>query len=131
MTFGFLVLDEDYLNKRIVIENVTHYAYGQHDDGEIGVWVAGRAGWFSISPAKGYKNMFNETVEAIDLLYFLADRHQRKRRRQKAWNPSVEYLLEEVGVLVPIFGFDLMSSVVCDPYAWDMRGWRGFSGGII
>ncbi|RJE20898.1 hypothetical protein PHISCL_06766 [Aspergillus sclerotialis] len=90
-----LVLDEDYLNKRIVIENVTHYAYGQHDDGEIGVWVAGRAGWFSISPAKGYKNMFNDTVEAIDLLYFLADRHQRKRRRQKAWNPSVEYLLEE------------------------------------
>ena len=106
--FRVIVLDEDYLNKRIVIENVTHYAYGQHNDGEIGVWVAGHAGWFSISPAKGYRNMFNDTVEAIDLLYFLADRHQRKRRRQKIWNPSVEYLLEEVGVLVSVSGLILM-----------------------
>ncbi|RMJ22890.1 hypothetical protein PHISP_06232 [Aspergillus sp. HF37] len=91
-----LVLDEDYINKRIVIENVTHYAYGQHNDGEIGVWVAGSAGWFALSPAKGYRPMFNEAVEAIDLLYFLADRHhQRRRRRKKNWIPSVEYLLEE------------------------------------
>lgn len=41
--------------------------------------------------------MFNDVVEAIDLLYFLADRHQ-KRRRSKRRNrtPSVEYLCEEV-----------------------------------
>ncbi|EAW13092.1 uncharacterized protein ACLA_015300 [Aspergillus clavatus NRRL 1] len=90
-----LVLDPDYLTKRIVIENVTHYAYGQHSDGEVGVWIAGRAGWFSINPARGYKPMFNDVVEAIDLLYFLADRHQPKRRRRKNWNPTVEYLCEE------------------------------------
>ncbi|QRD84760.1 hypothetical protein F9C07_9016 [Aspergillus flavus] len=91
-----LVLDQDYLTKRIVLENITHYAYGQHDDGEVGIWVAGRAGWFSISPARGYRPMFNDVVEAIDLLYFLADRHQ-KRRRSKRRNrtPSVEYLCEE------------------------------------
>lgn len=93
------VLDEEYTDKRIVIENVTHYAYGQHNDGEIGVWVAGSAGWFALSPAKGYRPMFNEAVEAIDLLYFLADRHQRQRRKRKRnWIPSVEYLLEEVGL---------------------------------
>ncbi|RAK71165.1 uncharacterized protein BO72DRAFT_453963 [Aspergillus fijiensis CBS 313.89] len=90
-----LVLDPEYLTKRIVLENVTHYAYGQHNDGEVGFWVAGRAGWFSISPAKGYKPMFNEVVEAIDLLYFLADRHKRKRGRRKFEGPSVEYLFEE------------------------------------
>ncbi|KAE8148950.1 hypothetical protein BDV25DRAFT_157205 [Aspergillus avenaceus] len=90
-----LVLDQDYLTKRIVLENVTHYAYGQHRDGEVGIWVAGRAGWFSISPARGYRPMFTEIVEAIDLLYFLSDRHQRKRRKRKNWNPSVEYLCEE------------------------------------
>ncbi|OOF94571.1 hypothetical protein ASPCADRAFT_148285 [Aspergillus carbonarius ITEM 5010] len=89
-----LVLDPEYLSKRIVLENVTHFAYGQHNDGEVGFWVAGRAGWFSISPAKGYKPMFNDVVEAIDLLYFLADRHQSKRKRRN-WNPSVEYLCEE------------------------------------
>ncbi|RHZ70401.1 hypothetical protein CDV55_107796 [Aspergillus turcosus] len=90
-----LVLDPDYITKRIVIDNVTHYAYGQHRDGEVGVWIAGRAGWFSISPARGYRPMFNDVVEAIDLLYFLADRHQPKGRRRKNWNPSVEYLCEE------------------------------------
>ncbi|KAA8652570.1 hypothetical protein EYZ11_002388 [Aspergillus tanneri] len=90
-----LVLDPDYLAKRIVLDNVTHYAYGQHNDGEVGFWVAGRAGWFSISPARGYRPMFNDVVEAIDLLYFLADRHQSKRRKGKNWNPSVEYLCEE------------------------------------
>ncbi|KAI9371801.1 hypothetical protein BJX61DRAFT_534513 [Aspergillus egyptiacus] len=90
-----LVLDPDYLSKRIVIDNVSHFAYGQHEDGEVGIWVAGRAGWFSISPAKGYRPMFNEVVEAIDLLYFLTDRHKPKRRRKRNWNPSVEYLCDE------------------------------------
>ncbi|PYH87414.1 hypothetical protein BO71DRAFT_436741 [Aspergillus ellipticus CBS 707.79] len=89
-----LVLDPEYLTKRIVLESVTHFAYGQHNDGEVGFWVAGRAGWFAISPAKGYKAIFNDVVEAIDLLYFLADRHQSKRRK-RGWNPSVEYLCEE------------------------------------
>ncbi|PGH05364.1 hypothetical protein AJ79_06833 [Helicocarpus griseus UAMH5409] len=90
-----LVLDDSYRSKRVLIENVTHYAYGQHDDGEIGLWVAGSAGWFSIAPARGYKPMFNEMVEAIDLLYFLADKHQNTKRRGKKWNPKIEYLFEE------------------------------------
>ncbi|KAE8352992.1 hypothetical protein BDV28DRAFT_134037 [Aspergillus coremiiformis] len=90
-----LVLDQDYLTKRIVLENVTHYAYGQHRDGEVGFWVAGRAGWFSISPARGYRPMFNDVVEAIDLLYFLADRHLQRRSKRRNWQPSLEYLCEE------------------------------------
>ena len=99
MTLLSIVLDEDYLNKRIVIENVTHYAYGQHKDGEIGVWVAGSAGWFALSPAKGYRAIFNDAVEAIDLLYFLADQHQRRQKRRRASYPSVEFLCEEVGLV--------------------------------
>ncbi|KAL1852967.1 hypothetical protein Plec18170_005549 [Paecilomyces lecythidis] len=90
-----LVLDEDYLSKRIVIDNVTHYAYGQHDDGEVGIWVAGQAGWYSITPARGYRPVFNEMVEAIDLLYFLSDRHQKRRGKRRNWNPTVEYLCDE------------------------------------
>lgn len=90
------MLDEDYPSKRIVIENVTHYAYGQHADGEIGVWVAGKAGWYSITPAKGFKPMFNDMVEAVDLLYFLVDQHQRKKRRRRDGEPTFEYLCEEV-----------------------------------
>jgi hypothetical protein len=89
------VLDKDYLPKRILIDNVTHYAYGQHDDGEIGIWVAGQAGWFSINPAKGYLAMYNDMVEAIDLLYFLVDRHQRRRSGRRS-QPGFEYLCDEV-----------------------------------
>ena len=95
------VLDPNYTSKRIVIDNVTHFSYGQHEDGEMGIWVAGRAGWFSISPARGYKPVFNDIVGAVDLLYFLIDKHQtaqRRRGRRKRWGPSVEYLCEEVGL---------------------------------
>ncbi|KKK19328.1 hypothetical protein P175DRAFT_0426382 [Aspergillus ochraceoroseus IBT 24754] len=90
-----LVLDPDYLSKRIVLDNVSHFAYGQHNDGEVGIWVAGRAGWFSISPARGYRPMFNDVIEAIDLLYFLTDRHKPKRRKRKRGNPSVQDLCDE------------------------------------
>ncbi|OKL61478.1 hypothetical protein UA08_03498 [Talaromyces atroroseus] len=92
-----LVLDDDYISKRIVIENVTHYAYGQHADGEIGVWVAGQAGWYSIVPAKGYRPMHNDMVEAVDLLYFLVDRHRnhRPRRKRRGGEPTFEYLCDE------------------------------------
>lgn len=94
-----LVLDEDYTSKRIVIENVTHYAYGQHADGEIGVWVAGQAGWYSILPAKGYRPVHNDMVEAIDLLYFLVDRHrhqqQRSKRKRRGGGPAFEDLCDE------------------------------------
>ncbi|KAL2864726.1 uncharacterized protein BJX67DRAFT_202928 [Aspergillus lucknowensis] len=90
-----LVQDPDYLTKRIVIDNVSHFAYGQYNDGEVGIWVAGRAGWFSISPARGYRAMFNEVVEAVDLLYFLTDRHKPKGRKKRNWNPSLEYLCDE------------------------------------
>jgi hypothetical protein len=40
--------------------------------------------------------MFNEVVEAIDLLYFLTDRHKPKRRKKRNWIPSLEYLCDEV-----------------------------------
>lgn len=80
-----------------MIENVTHYAYGQHDDGEVGIWVAGKAGWYSIVPARGYLPMYNDMVEAIDLLYFLVDRLQRTKRKRRSGGPTFEYLCDEVG----------------------------------
>ncbi|KAF3896576.1 DNMT1-RFD domain-containing protein [Trichophyton interdigitale] len=91
-----LVLDGDYLQKRVVIQNVTHYAYGQDGDGGVGIWAAGDAGWFSISPAKGYKPMFQEVVEAVDLLYFLVDQYQPKKRKGKNRKKLTwEFLLDE------------------------------------
>lgn len=87
------MLNHDYLSKRIVIDDVTHYAYGQTEDKTIEIWVAGKAGWYDISPAKGYLPTFNRMVQSIDLLYFLVDRHQQGRRQLK---PTVRELCEQV-----------------------------------
>lgn len=92
------VKDENYRSKRITISNVKHYAYGQHQDGEVGIWVAGQAGWFLIAPAKGYKAVYKEMVEAIDLLYFLADQYHGKdlKRKKRKRSPNLNRLYQEV-----------------------------------
>ncbi|KAF2088006.1 hypothetical protein K490DRAFT_12870, partial [Saccharata proteae CBS 121410] len=58
---------------RLELSNVTKYAYGQCEDGEIVFWAAGDAGWFKISPSRAYKETYDGMVEAIEILYFLAD----------------------------------------------------------
>ncbi|KAJ5939138.1 hypothetical protein N7466_002272 [Penicillium verhagenii] len=87
-----LVLDPEALSKRIVIDDVTHYAYGQTEDRSVELWVAGKAGWYRISPAKGYLPTFNRMVQAVDMYYFLMDRHQHGK---KQLNPSFRNLCEQ------------------------------------
>ncbi|KAJ5782488.1 hypothetical protein N7457_004262 [Penicillium paradoxum] len=87
------VLKPDNPPKRIIIDEVTHYAYGQTEDKSIELWVAGKAGWFDlISPAKGFTPTYNRMVQAIDLLYFLVDKHQQGN---KQINPSFRSLCEQ------------------------------------
>ncbi|KAF2456815.1 hypothetical protein BDY21DRAFT_44094 [Lineolata rhizophorae] len=57
----------------ITVREVSRYAFGQYDDGEVGIWAAGQAGWFKIKPSRAYKEIFQRMVEAIRLLYFAAD----------------------------------------------------------
>ncbi|EXJ94191.1 hypothetical protein A1O1_02584 [Capronia coronata CBS 617.96] len=79
-----LALINDPLYVRIKIENVTHYSFGQDDDGKPVIWAAGKAGWYEISPSDRYLNHYNDTVEAIDLFYFMVDKQQKlPRKRQK------------------------------------------------
>ncbi|KAJ9491737.1 hypothetical protein VN97_g1472 [Penicillium thymicola] len=88
-----LVLNPDNPPKRIIIDEVTHYAYGQTEDKSIELWVAGKAGWYDIiSPAKGFTPTYNRMVQAIDMLYFLVDRHQQGKRQI---NPSFRSLCEQ------------------------------------
>lgn len=77
----------------MIIDDVTHYAYGQTEDSSVEIWVAGKAGWYRIAPAKGYLPTFTRMVQAIDMLYFLVDRHQQGR---KQLNPSFRNLCEQV-----------------------------------
>lgn len=90
------MLDPDTLSKRIIIDDVTHYAYGQTEDRSVELWVAGKAGWYRISPAKGYLPTFNRMVQAVDMYYFLMDRHQHGK---KQLNPTFKNLCEQVRIL--------------------------------
>jgi hypothetical protein len=93
------VLHPDNPPKRIIIHEVTHYAYGQTEDKSIQLWVAGKAGWYDIiSPAKGFTPTYNRMVQAIDLLYFLVDKHQQGK---KLVNPSFRSLCEQVSLSMP------------------------------
>ncbi|KAJ5457912.1 hypothetical protein N7475_009300 [Penicillium sp. IBT 31633x] len=88
-----LMLKPDNPPKRIIIDEVTHYAYGQTEDKSIELWVAGKAGWYDIiSPAKGFTPTYNRMVQAIDMLYFLVDRHQQGKKQV---NPSFRSLCEQ------------------------------------
>lgn len=93
-----LVLNPDNPPKRIIIDEVTHYAYGQTEDKSIELWVAGKAGWYNIiSPAKGFTPTYNRMVQAIDMLYFLVDKHQQGKRQI---NPSFRSLCEQVSLSI-------------------------------
>ncbi|KAJ5678018.1 uncharacterized protein N7477_003651 [Penicillium maclennaniae] len=85
-------LDPDSHSNRVIIDDVTHYAYGQTEDRSVEIWVAGKAGWYLISPAKGYLNTFNRMVQAVDMLYFLIDRHKQGK---KQINPTFRNLCQQ------------------------------------
>ncbi|KAJ5337862.1 hypothetical protein N7452_004590 [Penicillium brevicompactum] len=92
-THQHLLLKPDNPPKRIIIDEVTHYAYGQTEDKSIELWVAGKAGWYDIiSPAKGFQPTYNRMVQAIDMLYFLVDKHQHGKKQP---NPSFRNLCEQ------------------------------------
>ena len=65
------------------IDNVTNYSFGQDDSGKPVVWAAGHAGWYEITPSDRYLSHYNDTIEAIDLFYFLVDQHQKLPRQKQ------------------------------------------------
>jgi len=62
------------------LENVTHFSYGQYDDGEVDIWAAGGAGWFKIKPASSYKRTFQHMIKGVDVFYFIADAYSGQPR---------------------------------------------------
>ncbi|KAK4899361.1 hypothetical protein LTR27_003094 [Elasticomyces elasticus] len=65
----------------IEITEVRSFAYGQFDDGTIGLWASGRAGWFRLKPSRAYREVYNGMIEGIGMLYFIADAYREERRR--------------------------------------------------
>ncbi|KAK0927515.1 hypothetical protein LTR91_010194 [Friedmanniomyces endolithicus] len=67
----------------IDIRPVKSFAYGQFEDGTIALWAGGRAGWFRFQPTRAYRETYDEMIEAIKMLYFVADAYREERKYGK------------------------------------------------
>jgi hypothetical protein len=71
-----------YYRETIRIRDVTMYSFSENEDGTLGFWAAGRAGWYELrTPAKGYANIFRGMEEATGIFYYLADKYRNSRPR--------------------------------------------------
>ncbi|EMC98270.1 hypothetical protein BAUCODRAFT_146825 [Baudoinia panamericana UAMH 10762] len=73
----------------VEITGVKFFAYGQLDNGTIVLWAAGRAGWYAISPSRAYKETYDRMLEAVRMLYFVADAYREEKRIGKGRSASV------------------------------------------
>ncbi|KAK5117830.1 hypothetical protein LTR85_008805 [Meristemomyces frigidus] len=73
----------------IEVNDVKSFAYGQFSDGSVALWAAGRAGWFALKPSRAYRDVYNSMVEAVKLLYFVADAYREPRRSGKGKNAAI------------------------------------------
>ncbi|KAF2681407.1 hypothetical protein K458DRAFT_444652 [Lentithecium fluviatile CBS 122367] len=76
----------------VVIRNVTRFSYGQMTDGELVIWALGEAGWFEIRPSRTYKAIYQDMVQAVELLYFITDIYSQPRKRGGGPNAQLVYL---------------------------------------
>jgi hypothetical protein len=90
-----LALVENAAYARIKIDNVTNFSFGQNDDGKPVIWAAGKAGWYEISPSDRYLSHYSDTVEAIDLFYFMVDQHQKLPAKQRRFGFKIDPFLPE------------------------------------
>lgn len=82
----------------IEITDVRTFSYGQFEDGNIGLWAGGAAGWFALKPARAYKSIWNSMVESVNTFYWIADAYREKRRKgTKKTSPLLpDYTVEEL-----------------------------------
>ena len=65
----------------IEIKDVRMFSYGQFEDGNIGLWAGGRAGWYALKPSRAYKSIWSSMVESVDAFYWVVDSYREKRRK--------------------------------------------------
>lgn len=78
----------------VVVRDVTRYAYAQMDDGTYMIWALGEAGWFEIRPAAHYTAIYNDMIQAVEILFFVTDIYNEPRKR--GGGPSASLIYQEV-----------------------------------
>ena len=74
---------------------MSNYSFGQDDSGKPVIWAAGKAGWYEISPSDRYLPHYNDTIEAIDLFYFMVDQQQKLPKKRQRTGFMVDPFLTE------------------------------------
>ena len=74
---------------------MTQYSFGQDENGKPVVWAAGKAGWYEIIPSARYQTYFDDTIEAIDLFYFICDQQQKMPLRRRKRGFQIDPFLTE------------------------------------
>ncbi|KAF1834727.1 hypothetical protein BDW02DRAFT_639168 [Decorospora gaudefroyi] len=87
------LLKKPYKPTRVEIRDVTRFSYGQMTDGAYVIWAQGKAGWFEIRPTTQYKAIFDDMVQAVELLYFVTDIYSEPRKR--GGGPSAQLIFQE------------------------------------
>lgn len=90
------VLKKPYKPMEIEIQHVTRFSYGEMTDGAYVIWAQGQAGWFEIRPTAQYKPIYDQMVQAVELLYFVTDIYGESRK--KSSGPSAELVFQEVSM---------------------------------
>ena len=90
---------------KIEVTPVYRYSYGQSTDGSVVLWAEGRAGWFEISPANNYHDIFLSMEEAVHIYYFMVDVYSHGQMR---WTE----LFVEVSALAVIYSLSLEALAV-------------------
>ena len=76
---------------------MTRFSYGQTVAGDIVVWALGKAGWFQLRPARAYKDIYADTVQAVEILYFVTDIYNEPRK--KGGGPNMHLIYQEASAL--------------------------------
>ena len=90
------VLKKPYKPMEVEIQHVTRFSYGEMTDGAYVIWAQGQAGWFEIRPTAQYKPIYDQMVQAVELLYFVTDIYGESRK--KSSGPSAELVFQEVSM---------------------------------
>jgi hypothetical protein len=82
----------------IELREVSRFAYGTIEGtGNIGIWAAGKAGWFMIDPSAVYAQIYQHMVAAVKIFHFLEDQYRPYRRGKRKFKGTVKDLFAMVG----------------------------------
>lgn len=60
-------------------------------DGTYVVWALGKAGWFEIQPSAQYQAIYDDMIQAVQVLYFVIDVYSNRGRKGSGPNAGAIY----------------------------------------